>query len=64
MSNQAIKAKMIATARQLSAEQIKAELVKLADNMEAWADHLYAALLDTLESKVSEKEFIEFCESI
>lgn len=64
MSNQAIKAKMIATARQLSAEQIEAELVKLADNMEAWADHLYTAMLDTLESKVSEKEFIEFCGSI
>lgn len=61
---QALKDKMVKKAKSLTVEELKAEAAKMAQCLEAYADHVLMALLDALESKVTEQEFVEFCEQL
>lgn len=61
---QALKAKMVEKAKTLTVAELKTEAGKMAQCFEDYADHVLMALLDALESKVSEQEFVEFCEKL
>lgn len=58
---QALKAKMVEKAKTLTVAELKTEAGKMSQCFEDYADHVLMALLDALESKVSEQEFVEFC---
>jgi hypothetical protein len=55
---------MIAKANQLSADEIKDQVIKLNDDMSEHIDIVLTALLGALEKKITTDEFIDFCESI
>lgn len=61
---QSLKDKMVEKAKSLTIEDLKAEAVKMNDCLEDYAYHVLNALLDALESKVSEQEFVEFCNEL
>ena len=61
---QALKAKMVEKAKSMKIEDLKSEAAKMAQCFEDYADHVLMALLDALESKVSEQEFVEFCDQL
>jgi len=59
-----MKTKMIETAKQLPTEELKANIVKMYNNMEEYAGIILDALLQVLETRITENEFIMFCDSI
>lgn len=65
MNNQqkAIFDKMVATASSLTIEQLKEAIVKDAAKPEL-PSVVFDSLLDALEGKVTEAEFIAFCEEV
>jgi|RifCSP16_1_1023843.scaffolds.fasta_scaffold383778_1 hypothetical protein len=56
--------KMIATAQTLSVAEIKAQIVRLMDDTSESAGTLFNVMLSALEGKVSESEYVEFCNAI
>jgi len=56
--------KMINTASQLSAEEIKEQVIKLNDNFDDNIDHVLTALINALENKISTDEFVSFCDAL
>ena len=48
----------------LTVNELKIELTKLMDNHESGSALVWSAALDVLESKISEKEFVEFCDNL
>ena len=61
---QALKDKMLEKAKSLTIEDLKVEAVKMNQCYEDYTHHVLTALLDALESKVSEQEFVEFCNQL
>jgi len=56
--------KMINTASQLSADDIKEQVIKLNDNFDDSIDHVLTALINALEKKISTDEFVSFCDAL
>ena len=56
--------KMIETAAQLNAKTLKAEIKKLANVFTDEADLLIQAMLGALQQKISESDFVAFCDSM
>ena len=56
--------KMIATAAALPVSELKIQIAKFMNDTTDGATTIFSALLDALEGKVSESEFVEFCESL
>lgn len=55
---------MIATAAQLSKEELMAQAQKFAQSTEAFACDVVGALLGALMEKMPENEFVAFCDSL
>ena len=61
---QALKDKMLEKAKSLTIEDLKVEAVKMNQCHEDYAHHVLTALLDALESKITEQEFVDFCDQL
>lgn len=61
---QALKAKMLEKAKTLTVTELKIEAEKMSQCFEDYAGYVLTALLDALESKVTEQEFIAFCDKL
>ena len=56
--------KMVSTAQTLSVAEIKAQIIRLMDDTSESAGTLFNVMLSALEGKVSESEYVEFCNAI
>ena len=61
---QALKAKMVEKAKSMKIEDLKSEAAKMAQCYEDYAHYVLTALLDALESKITEQEFVDFCDQL
>jgi len=59
-----LKNKMGSIANQLSVEELKEQIKIYMDKTEDYAIVVFAALLDALELKIDEAEYIQFCDSL
>ena len=55
---------MTNTAKQLSTEALKVEIVKMAASDADYATEVLMALLGALESRMPEAEFVAFCDAL
>ena len=55
---------MIQIASQLTVVELKNEIIKMMNDFNDYANNVLVALLSALESKVSENEYIAFCDSL
>lgn len=56
--------KMISAAQTLPVTEIKAQIVRLMDDTSEDAGTLFNVMLTALEGKVSESEYVEFCNAM
>lgn len=56
--------KMIATAQALPVTELKSQIIKLMDDTSDSAGTLFNVRLTALEGKISESEYVEFCNAI
>lgn len=61
---QALKAKMVEKAKTLTVAELKTEAGKMSQCFEDYAHYVLTALLDALESKITEQEFVDFCDQL
>jgi len=59
-----LKNKMVSIANQLSVEELKEQIKIYMDKTEDYAIVVFVALLDALELKIDEAEYIQFCDSL
>ena len=64
MSANKIYKQMIATASTLSVDELKKQIIIFMDCDPEYAAEVFSVMLAALESKLSEKDFIEFCDAI
>jgi len=55
---------MIEKAKSLTSEELKAQIAIFMTSEEDYAGVMLDALLSALETKINEKEFIDFCDSM
>lgn len=56
--------KMVSTASALPVSELKIQIAKFMHDTTDGATTIFSALLDALETKVSEAEFCEFCDAL
>ncbi|MHB0992715.1 MAG: hypothetical protein ACYC0M_15760 [Burkholderiales bacterium] len=56
--------KMIDIAKKLSVEKLKLEIVRYHNDFSEIAEIVLSALMPALESKISESEYVEFCNAL
>lgn len=56
--------KMTAVATQMTVADLKEQSIKMMNSAESHATDVLSALLNALESKVSEEEFTAFCDAM
>jgi hypothetical protein len=64
MTNSQALVKMTEIASQMTVADLKEQAVKMFNCFEDYADDVLSSLLAALESKVSEEEFVSFCEAM
>lgn len=56
--------KMTSVANQMTVADLKEQAIKMMNSVESHATDVLNALLNALESKVSEDEFVAFCDAM
>lgn len=56
--------KMTVVANQMTVADLKEQAIKMMNSVESHASDVLNALLNALESKVSEEEFVAFCDAM
>jgi hypothetical protein len=59
-----MKALMIAKAAELSTKELMEQAVKMASSMEEYATDVLDALLTALDGRISESEYVAFCDTL
>jgi hypothetical protein len=59
-----MKALMIAKAAELSTKELMEQAVNMASSMEEYATDVLDALLTALDGRISESEYVAFCDSL